>query len=266
MTTVTTRPTRTNHPASEVPSRNIITVASGKGGVGKTWFAITLAHTLAKLGKRVVLFDGDLGLANVDIQLGLAVLHDLSEVIAGRRELADCVTNFAAGGFDIIAGQSGSGGLASLPAQKVAMLRERLSALAAQYDSAILDLSAGLEPALRLMTPEYGVCLVITTDEPTSLTDAYAFIKVTKGRSPSADIRVVVNMAETTTAGLQTYATLLKACETFLRASPPLVGVVRRDARVRASIRNQTPLLIRYPNADAAVDVEDIARSLMRAS
>jgi flagellar biosynthesis protein FlhG len=265
MTAVTTRSTRTIHPANENPSRNIITVASGKGGVGKTWFSITLAHTFAKLGKRVVLFDGDLGLANVDIQLGLSVAHDLSEVIAGRRELAECVTTFATGGFDIVAGQSGSGGLATLPAQKVAMLREGLSALAARYDTAILDLSAGLEPALRLMTPEHGICLVITTDEPTSLTDAYAFIKVTKGRAPGADVRVVVNLAETTTAGQQTYATLLKACETFLRVSPPLVGVVRRDAKVRASIRNQTPLLVRHPNSDAAVDVEDIARSLLRA-
>jgi flagellar biosynthesis protein FlhG len=265
MATVTTRPARTIHPASDTPSRNVITVASGKGGVGKTWFSITLAHTLAKLGKRVLLFDGDLGLANVDIQLGLSVDHDLSEVVAGRRELAGCVTKFAAGGFDIVAGQSGSGSLATLPAQKVAMLREALSVLAARYDMAILDLSAGLEPALRLMTPEHGVCLVITTDEPTSLTDAYAFIKVAKGRAPGADMRVVVNMAETTTAGLQTYATLLKACETFLRTSPPLVGVVRRDAKVRASIRNQTPLIIRHPNSDAAVDVEDIARNLIRA-
>ena len=87
-----------------------------------------------------------------------------------------------------------------------------------------------------------------------------------QGRAPAADMRIIVNMAETTTAGQQTYATLLRACETFLRISPPLVGVVRRDMKVRVSIRNQTPLLIRHPNSDAAVDVEDIARSLSRTS
>jgi flagellar biosynthesis protein FlhG len=266
MTIVTTRPAPTSHPASEPRGRNILTVASGKGGVGKTWFSITLAHTLAKLGKRVLLFDGDLGLANVDIQLGLSVERDLSEVIAGRIDLPSAVTRFAAGGFDVVAGQSGSGSLATLPAQKTGVLRDQLAALAARYDTAILDVSAGLEPALRLMTPEHGTCLVLTTDEPTSLTDAYAFIKVTKGRAANADMRVVVNMAETATAGHQTYSTLLKACETFLRSSPPLAGVVRRDVRVRACIRNQTPILVRHPNSDAAIDVEAIARGLNRPS
>ena len=103
---------------------NLITVASGKGGVGKTWFASTLAHTLAFRGKRVLLFDGDLGLANIDVQLGLTPEHDLGSVIAGRIEFEDAVTPFQGGadssnkeaerktGFDVIAGRSGSGTLA----------------------------------------------------------------------------------------------------------------------------------------------------------
>ena len=102
----------------------------------------------------------------------------------------------------------------------------------------------------------------MVTDEPTSLTDAYAFIKVTLARRPDADLRVVVNIAESRSAGEKTYETLFKACSNFLNYEPPLTGIIRRDMRVRESIRNQTPLLTRHPTSEAASDVEAIVKRL----
>ena len=101
--------------APHTKKRNMIAIASGKGGVGKTWFSITLAQALAKRGCRVLLFDGDLGLANLDIQLGLMPKQDLSSVIAGRLTLNQAVVDFTDGGFHVIAGRSGSGGLQTSP-------------------------------------------------------------------------------------------------------------------------------------------------------
>src|ERR1700761_9627390 len=121
-------------PSAALQCRNMIAIASGKGGVGKTWFAITLCSALAKRGKHVLLFDGDLGLANVDIQLGLTPKHDLGHVIEGTATLPGAVTTYTEGGFDILAGRSGSGSLGILTTQKVSDLRNDLIALARGYD------------------------------------------------------------------------------------------------------------------------------------
>src|ERR1700691_4259960 len=126
-------------PGGVTDKRSILAVASGKGGVGKTWFAITLAHALARAGRRTLLFDGDLGLANVDVQLGATPRHDLGAVIAGSATLADAAAPHECG-FDIIAGRSGSGGLASLPPPRLVELRRDLARFAQGYDFAVLDL------------------------------------------------------------------------------------------------------------------------------
>jgi flagellar biosynthesis protein FlhG len=249
-------------PAAPAKARNIVAVASGKGGVGKTWLAITLAHALARLGRRTLLFDGDLGLANVDIQLGLMPDYDLGGVLAGRLSLAQATLPFDAGGFDIVAGRSGCGRLSGVPPARLASLGQDLVATAARYDHVILDLGAGLERTVRELTRLAGRCVVVTTDEPTSLTDAYAFIKIAYLQSAGADMRIVVNMANSAREGERTYGALLRACESFLRISPPLLGVIRRDPKVREAIRSQTGLLTRFPNCAAAADVEAVATKL----
>jgi len=243
--------------------RNVIAVASGKGGVGKTWFAVTLAHAFAQSGQRTLLFDGDLGLANVDIQLGLMPERDLSEVIAGRITLKHAVSRVAATGFEVIVGQSGTGSLGALPRERLMAIGEDLIETAADYDRVIVDLGAGVDRTVRMLTGSVGRVLVIATDEPTSLTDAYAFIKLLTQDYRETDIRIVINMAPGHREGERTYATLLKACKGFLKISPPLAGVVRRDNRVKDCIRSQTPLLTRHPNSTAAADVEAIARHLL---
>jgi flagellar biosynthesis protein FlhG len=246
--------------------RNVIAVASGKGGVGKTWFSITLAHALARAGSRTLLFDGDLGLANVDVQLGVTPKRDLASVIAGQATMNQAVGRYADGGFDIVAGRSGSGNLASLPLSRLTSLRNELHELGQSYDWVVLDLGAGIERAVRILVGQSRTCLVVATDEPTSITDAYAFIKVTVLDHLADDIRIVVNMAGGNRDGERTYGTLRKACREFLKIEPPLAGIVRRDDHVKDSIRRQTALLTRHPNTEAARDVEAIAKQLVSLS
>jgi len=243
-------------------NRNIICVASGKGGVGKTWFAITLSHALARHGLRTLLFDGDLGLANVDVQLGLTPACDLAGVVSGKIALEKAVQRVPTGGFDVIAGRSGSTTLANLDVGQLTGLRDDLLRLASGYDRVVLDLSAGIDSAVRLLARSSGLCIIVTTDEPTALTDAYAFIKLTSFSGFSGEFHVVINMASSAREGERTYGKLLRACEGFLKISPRLAGVIRRDDKVRDSIRHQTSLLNRHPNTDAAADVEAIAARL----
>lgn len=241
-----------------------IAVASGKGGVGKTWLAITLAHALANKNRKVLLFDGDLGLANVDIQLGLMPKHDLGGVLAGRLPLNQAAMNYEDGGFDVIAGRSGSGNLANISVSRLHSLGEDITMLSSSYDHVVFDLGAGVERTVRNLANQVDTVLVVTTDEPTALTDAYAFIKLTHMERPNLDLRVVVNMANSTNEGERTYNTILKACQGFLKFSPSLAGVIRRDSKVRETIRNQTSILVRFPNTEAANDVRSIVDNLLR--
>lgn len=263
MTLAPNSPSLAKAPPQRPKGRNMTAIASGKGGVGKTWFSITLTHAMARRGLRSLLFDGDLGLANVDIQLGLMPRQDLGGVIAGRLTLNQAATNFPEGGFDVIAGRSGSGSLANIPQSRLQLLTDDLVLLSGAYDRVVLDLGAGVEKTVRILAETAATVLVVCTDEPTSLTDAYAFIKVMHMERPGLDLRIVINMANSVREGERTFATLKKACEGFLKFSPPLAGVVRRDPKVRDTIRSQTPLLIRSPNAEAAQDVEAIAEQLL---
>jgi flagellar biosynthesis protein FlhG len=241
---------------------NMLAVASGKGGVGKTWLSVTLAQALARSGRRVLLFDGDLGLANVDIQLGLQPRNDLGGVLDGSYALKDAVAAHPGGGFDVIAGRSGTGSLANVPAGRLQQMTAELVALTPGYDRVILDLGAGLDRTVRQLAALARTKLIVATDEPTSLTDAYAFIKLAHLQDPKADLRIAVNMAASPAEGERTYATLLKACESFLKISPKLAGVIRRDSKVKDAIRHQTPILTRHPNSMAASDVEALAGRL----
>jgi flagellar biosynthesis protein FlhG len=255
-----------SHPASAAPGRNLITIASGKGGVGKTFMAITLAHAMAREGKKVLLFDGDVGLANVDIQLGLIPEKDLALVIAGQMTLAEAAFPFEDGGFDIIAGRSGSGSLGMLDQNSLAALHKDLIELGNSYDYVILDLGAGIDAAVRILASAPGPKVVITTADPTSLTDAYAFIKVVSQQQPDANLQIAVNMVKSKGDGKKVYDRLKTACQNFLKLEPGMAGIIQQDDKVAASIRAQTALLSRYPTSDVAADFEALARSVMEAA
>src|ERR1700741_1622785 len=188
----------------------IVAIASGKGGVGKTFLSITLSHAMARRAQRVLLFDGDLGLANIDIQLGLMPQYDLGSVIAGKLSLNQAAMKYDSGGFDVIAGRSGSGSLANIPLSRLQLLGEDLALVAARYDRIVIDLGAGVEKSVRQLARAADTILVVTTDEPTALTDAYAFIKVTVLERPNTDIRIIVNAVNSTREGDRTYQTLFK--------------------------------------------------------
>lgn len=258
-------PTRSDArpPTPRQMERNLIAIASGKGGVGKTFFSITLAHAMARRGLKVLLFDGDLGLANVDVQLGLSVNRDLNNVVEGHISLAQAVQRYERGGFDILAGRSGQASLSTLPLQRLNEILKQLRVLAQDYDAVLIDLGAGVDKSIRFLASAAGTMIVVTTEDPTALTDAYALIKLSHAAGHADTAHIVVNQADNERSGQRTIQTLQRACENFLKIRPPALGFVRHDRHVRDSVRSQTPLLIRSPNSEAAEDIEDIAARVL---
>ena len=243
----------------------IIAIASGKGGVGKTWFSITLAHTLARAGRQVLLFDGDIGLANIDVQLGLTVSKDISLVVRSGAHVKDIIMPYELGGFDIVAGRSGSASLAMMSSDVLDRLIDQLYSLRKQYDAILLDLGAGVEQHVRTLAQAAKHTIVVITDEPTSLTDAYAFIKITLQAKPDMQFSIVVNQAATQKEGEATWQALERACSNFLGQSPSLLGVIRKDNKVKDTIRAQTSLIAKSPRTTAATDVAAISAKLLQA-
>jgi len=241
----------------------LIAVASGKGGVGKTWLSVTLAHALARAGRHVLLVDADFGLANVDIQLGLMPRLDLATVLAGTASPADAVMHHDAG-FDVLPGRSGATSLASLTPAAVADLLAAIRGLATAYDIVLLDLGSGLDHAVRHLAAAADSLVVVATEEPTSLTDAYAVLKLhARDRQSPLTAQIVINQAATQAAGRRVFLNLAQACTRYLGTAPTLLGIIRRDDKVRDTIRHQTPLLQRHPSTAAAAEAEAIAAALV---
>jgi len=176
----------------------IITIGSGKGGVGKTFLSVNLAAEFARRGQRVCLFDADLGLANANILLGLEPEHTLEDVIDGRRALPDILVS-AGSGLDVVPGASGVERLANLAPEEAGRIQEQLAWLN-RYDLVLFDASSGVGRTvlqLALASPEV---LLVMTPEPTALTDAYAFLKLLRQKSFRGRLQVVVNNAHTEAA------------------------------------------------------------------
>lgn len=240
----------------------VIAVASGKGGVGKTWMAITLAQALAQRGRRVVLLDADLGLANADVQLGLAPELDLGAVLVGRVAAETALIPHPAG-FALLPGRSGAAALAALDGAVLNTALALPRSLAATFEDVVVDIGAGIGAAQRQMLAGADLPLVVATEEPTSLTDAYAVVKLLARDAPARAAQLVVNMAANPTAGMRVHAALEAATLRFLGRGLDCAGVVRRDAKVAEAIRAQMPLLTRHPTSPAASDVTALARSLL---
>ena len=245
----------------------VIAIASGKGGVGKTALSCALASAFSRQKQRTLVVDADLGMANIDVQLGLHTKGDLSSVVAGRIGLAEAISpamggSEKLGGFDVIAGPSGSGILSSLDHNSVGRLAAGITAASLDYDRTMIDLAAGAERSnIRLAAAADDVIIVIN-DEPTSLTDAYAFIKTLRVRDEGASPFILVTNCDSAQSGQAAYESLSQTCESFLGFAPVLAGIVQRDRHIADAIRAQTPLAVRYPNCPALKDINAIAQKL----
>jgi flagellar biosynthesis protein FlhG len=226
----------------------VIAVTGGKGGVGKTSVSVNLATGLAAAGRRVVLMDGDLGLANVDVLLGLSPRYTLAHVLSGERTLDEILVT-AKQGFKIVPAASGAADLASMAGSGHLGLVQAFSALATRLDVLIIDTAAGIAPGVLQFSQAAQHVLVVVTDEPASLTDAYALIKVLSRDHAVSRFRVVANMSRGTGEGGALFRKLEKVTGRFLDVLLEYAGEIPDDEHLRRAIKVQRPVLDAYPGS-----------------
>jgi flagellar biosynthesis protein FlhG len=240
----------------------IITIASGKGGVGKTSISLNLSLALAEAGHRVCLFDADLGLANVNILTGLFPEYGLEDVISGKHSLGEImVKDFQ--GIDIIPGSSGVEKIADLSPEESKSLINSFQELSA-YDYFILDTSAGISSQVLAFCRASHEMILVATPEPTSLTDAYSLLKVLSKKSPPPRIKVVINHVKTADAAKKAYARLKKTVHKFLPLKISPLGIVAQDHNVPISVVSQIPFFMLFPDTDASRCIRSIAGKLIK--
>jgi flagellar biosynthesis protein FlhG len=236
----------------------VVTVTSGKGGVGKTTLAANLGLELARSGRNVLLLDGDLGLANLSILFNLAPRWDLGDVFAGRCALGDAVVEVRPG-LHLLPAAAGAAALADLSAESRGALLDEIHSLGAAADLLLIDTGAGLSPTVLSLVAMADRTLLVTTHEPTALSDAYGLVKAAVSRGV-ADIEVVINEAASHAQARDTHAKLCRLTQRFLAVSPPLVAVIPRDECVGEAIVRQEPLTTIYPYARATRAIAALAR------
>jgi flagellar biosynthesis protein FlhG len=239
----------------------VIAVTGGKGGVGKTNISVNLAIALADAGRQVMLLDADLGLANVDVLLGLHPVHDLSHVIRGERELSEIVMEGPAG-LRIVPGASGVKEMAALSAAEHAGLIHAFSDLGADLDALIVDTAAGISDAVISFTRAAHEILVVVCDEPASLTDAYAIIKLLHRDHGQSRFRVLANMVQSSQEGHDLYNRLCRVTDRYLDVMLGYAGSVPHDELLRKAVRSQRPVLQAYPRSRAAQAFRSLARKI----
>lgn len=240
----------------------VLSVTSGKGGVGKTNISVNLAYNLSKMGKKVVLLDADLGLANVDVLLGIAPKLNLFHLFHEGSKLQDIIFKTSYG-FDILPASSGVGDMVSLSTGQKLDLLEAMDYLEDEVDYLIVDTGAGINDNVLYFNLAVQERLLVITPEPTSLTDAYALIKVMKLNHGVDSFRVVINMAPDMKSAKEVFSKLYKACDHFLSGiSLDLVGVIPRDSNMRNAVIKQTPVCSMSPGCPACKSMEQIARKI----
>lgn len=261
------KPARHHSVAPRARRPRLVALASGKGGVGKTWLALTLAHALCQKRRRVLVFDADFGLANADVQLGELPSHDIGAVLRGESDIGDSIVRVAGGGFDLLAGPSGSGALADFPPELAEPLIDRLTEAAEHHDVVLLDLGSRVDAPHRTLAARSDAVILVVTEDPASLTDAFAVLKLLKADRKavnlSVNVQIVVNQANSLESGKRAHAALGRAARGFLRLDPPLLGIIVSDPRVGEAIRGQRLLLAQYPDTAASAEVKRIARRLL---
>ena len=238
-----------------------IAVTSGKGGVGKSNVAVNLAITFARTGKDVVLLDADLGLANADVLCNVDLPMNLAHVIARKRELREVMTR-APGGFRLIGGASGLARMADLSDADRQRLVDCLADLEEQTDVILIDTGAGIGPNVLSFTRAADHVLVVTTPEPTAITDAYAVIKVVSREATGRPISLLVNQARSPNEARVVYDRIAKVAMQFLNETVHDAGHVPSDESVPTAVRQRTPFVLSNPHCPAGRAVAQLAARL----
>ncbi|EFI35959.1 Cobyrinic acid ac-diamide synthase [Desulfonatronospira thiodismutans ASO3-1] len=242
----------------------VLSLTSGKGGVGKTNMSVNLAYCLSRLGKKTLLLDADLGLANVDVILGLNPRFNLFHLFHENMDLQKIIlpTDY---GFDILPSASGVTEMLSLSTGQKLELLEVMDTLENELDYLIVDTGAGINENVIYFNLAVQERIIILTPEPTSLTDAYALIKVLKIQHGIERFRVVVNMAKSQEEAREVFKKLYNACDHFLSGiSLDLSGIVPMDLNVRKGVASQQPFCHYAPNSKASKALMHTAESMTK--
>ena len=237
---------------------SVIAITSGKGGVGKSNVAVNLSIKLASVGKNVVLLDADLGLANADVLCNIDLRHNLAHVIARKKELADVIVE-GPGGFRLIGGASGLARMADLTDFDRQRLVDAMQALEEQTDIILIDTGAGISPNVLSFTRAADHVLVVTTPEPTAITDAYAVIKVITKDGLDRRISLLVNQVKSAAEGRMVHERVAKVAKNFLGVNVLDAGHLVMDDHVRRAVIQRVPFLLSAPKSAASFCVTQLA-------
>ena len=241
----------------------VIAISGGKGGVGKTNVTLNAAVALGKQGKRVLVLDADLGLANVDVMLGLRVQRNLSHVLSGECDIDDIIIDGPAG-IKIIPATSGSQSMVDLKPTEHAGLIRAFSEMQTKFDVLIIDTAAGISDMVLSFTRAAQDVVLVVCDEPTSITDCYALMKLLSRDHSVYKFKVVANMIRNNKEGQQLFSKLLTVTDRFLDVTLELVGVIPFDENIRKSVRKQQVIVEAFPDSPAAIAFNEFAKNISK--
>ena len=239
----------------------VISITSGKGGVGKTHTTVNLGLALVKLGKRVLLLDADLGLANVNILLGFQPGATIADLLNGSAKMSEVIVKHSSG-LDIIPATSGIPEIVNLNDSERLMLLNSLSDLGSEYDYLIVDTAAGIGDSVLYFNLAAEDIIVVVNPEPTSIADAYALIKVLSTNHGINQVAILVNRSPIGTDGRQTYAKLAAATDKFLNVRLKYLGSITDDSSVPDAVREQKAYLELFPSSKASLDITKLAKKI----
>jgi len=236
----------------------VIAVTGGKGGVGKSNVSVNLGISLAELGRRVVLLDADLGLGNLDILLGITAREDLSHVMNGTCSIRDILVE-GPGGIRIVPASSGTQELVKLGPREHAGLIHAFSDLSDDIDVLIIDTAAGISDMVMSFVTAAQEMLFVVTNEPTSITDAYAMIKILNQKHDNYRFNILANMVRSQQEGRDLYAKLSKVSDRFLDVALQFTGCIPFDDYLRKAVQRQKAVVEAYPRSKSALAFKALA-------